>query len=82
LEPNSNVGCKLVNPETKMISEYGYFPTNSTGGIYESAFAEQEDKEDLTEGKYEIQFFDDANTGGNPDSGKTEFIETMYVPCE
>jgi hypothetical protein len=32
-EPNSTVGWKLVNPETQITSEFGYFSTNSTGGF-------------------------------------------------
>jgi hypothetical protein len=37
---------------------------------------------ELVEGKYNIQFFDDADTDSNPDPGKNEFIVSMSVPCE
>jgi len=77
-EPNSNVGWKLVQPETQKASEFGYFSTNSTGGFSEPAYIEDK----LVDGKYDIQFFDDANTDGNPDPGKKEFIVSMQVPCE
>ena len=77
-EPNSNVGWKLVHPETQTTSEFGYFSTNSTGGFSEPAYIEDE----LVDGKYDIQFFDDANTDGTPDPGKKEFIVSMQVPCE
>jgi hypothetical protein len=79
-EPNSNVGWKVVHPETQSISTYGYFSTNSTGGFSESAYIESESG--LVEGKYEIQFFDDADNDSNPDPGKKEFIVSMSVPCE
>ena len=79
-EPNSNVGWKLVHPETQEIPTYGYFSTNSTGGFFESAYIESESG--LVEGKYEIQFFDDADNDGNADPGKKEFIISMSVPCE
>ena len=55
-EPNSNVGWKVVHPETQAIPTYGYFSTNNTGGFSESAYIESESQ--LAEGKYEIQFFD------------------------
>lgn len=79
-EPNSNVGWKLVHPETQEIPTYGYFSTNSTGGFSESVYIESE--LGLVEGKYEIQFFDDADNDGNADQGKREFIVSMSVPCE
>jgi hypothetical protein len=79
-EPNSNVGWKLVHPETQEIPTYGYFSTNSTGGFFESAYIESESG--LVEGKYEIQFFDDADNDGKADQGKKEFIVSMSVPCE
>ena len=79
-EPNSNVGWKVVHPETQVIPTYGYFSTNSTGGFSESAYIESESG--LVEGKYEIQFFDDADNDGNADQGKKEFIVSMSVPCE
>ncbi len=79
-EPNSNVGWKVVHPETQSIPTYGYFSTNSTGGFSESAYIESESG--LVEGKYEIQFFDDADNDSNPDPGKKEFIVSMSVPCE
>ena len=78
-EPNSNVGWKVVHPETQTIPTYGYFSTNSTGGFSESAYIESESG--LVEGKYEIQFFDDADNDGNADQGKREFIVAMTVPC-
>jgi len=78
-EPDSNVGWKLIQPETQTTSEFGYFSTNSTGGFSESVYIEEGK---LAEGKYNIQFFDDANTDGNPDAGKNEFIVSMSVPCE
>ena len=77
-EPNSNVGWKLVHPETQTSSTYGYFATNNTGGFTESEYIEGE----LEEGKYEIQFFDDADNDGKADQGKKEFIVSMSVPCE
>ncbi len=77
-EPDSSVGWKLVHPETQTTSEFGYFSTNSTGGFSESAYIEDE----LIDGKYEIQFFDDADNDNNPDQGKKEFIVSMSVPCE
>ncbi len=79
-EPNSNVGWKVVHPETQAIPTYGYFSTNNTGGFSESAYIESESE--LVEGKYEIQFFDDADNDGNADQGKREFIVSMSVPCE
>ena len=79
-EPNSNVGWKLVHPETQSIPTYGYFSTNSTGGFSESAYIESESG--LVKGQYEIQFFDDSDNDGNADSGKREFIVSMSVPCE
>jgi hypothetical protein len=79
-EPNSNVGWKLVHPETKEIPSYGYFSTNSTGGFFEPVYIESESG--LVEGKYELQFFDDADNDGNADQGKREFIVSMSVPCE
>ena len=79
-EPNSNVGWKLVHPETKEIPSYGYFSTNSTGGFFEPVYIESESG--LVKGKYEIQFFDDADNDGNADQGKREFIVSMSVPCE
>jgi hypothetical protein len=79
-EPNSNVGWKLVHPETKVIPTYGYFSTNSTGGFFEPVYIESESG--LVKGKYEIQFFDDADNDGNADQGKREFIVSMSVPCE
>ena len=79
-EPNSNVGWKLVYPETKEIPSYGYFSTNSTGGFFEPVYIESESG--LVEGKYELQFFDDADNDGNADQGKREFIVSMSVPCE
>ncbi len=79
-EPNSNVGWKLVHPETQEIPTYGYFSTNSTGGFSEPVYIESESG--LIEGKYEIQFFDDADSDGNADQGKSEFIVSMSVPCE
>ena len=77
-EADSSVGWKLVHPETQTTSEFGYFSTNSTGGFSEQVYIEDE----LAEGKYDIQFFDDADTDGKPDSGKREFITSMSVPCE
>ena len=77
-EPNSNVGWKLVHPETQTSPTYGYFSTNNTGGFSESEYIEGE----LEKGKYEIQFFDDANNDGKPDQGKKEFIVSMSTPCE
>jgi hypothetical protein len=56
----------------------GYFPTNSIIGFSEPAFIE----EGLVEGKYDIQFFDDANNDGNSDPGKNEFIVSISVRCE
>jgi hypothetical protein len=44
------------------------FSTNSTGGFSDSAYIESESG--LGEGKYEIQFFDDADNDGNADQGK------------
>jgi hypothetical protein len=79
-EPNSNVGWKVVHPETKVIPTFGYFSTNSTGGFFEPVYIESESG--LVKGKYEIQFFDDADNDGNPDQGKREFIVSMSVPCE
>ncbi len=79
-EPNSNVGWKLVHPETQTTPTYGYFSTNSTGGFSESAYIESESG--LVEGQYEIQFFDDTDNDGNADPGKREFIVSMSVPCE
>jgi hypothetical protein len=79
-EPNSNVGWKVVHPETQEIPTYGYFSTNSTGGFSEPAYIESESG--LVEGKYEIQFFDDADNDGNADQGKREFIVAMTVPCQ
>jgi hypothetical protein len=79
-EPNSNVGWKVVHPETQEIPTYGYFETNSTGGFSEPEYIESESG--LVEGKYEIQFFDDADNDGNADQGKREFIVSMTVPCE
>ena len=38
--------------------------------------------EGLVEGKYDIQFFDDADNDGNPDPGKNEFIVSISVRCE
>jgi hypothetical protein len=78
-EPDSNVGWKLIHPETQTTSEFGYFATNSTGGFSESVYIEEGE---LVEGKYNIQFFDDADTDNNPDPGKNEFIVSMSVPCE
>ncbi|MGI0001397.1 MAG: hypothetical protein ACRD6Q_09215 [Nitrososphaeraceae archaeon] len=78
-EPNSNVGWKVVHPETQEIPTYGYFSTNSTGGFFEPVYIESESG--LVEGKYEIQFFDDADNDGNADQGKREFIVAMTVPC-
>ena len=77
-EPNSNVGWKLVHPETQTSPTFGYFATNNTGGFSESEYIEGE----LEEGKYELQFFDDADNDGNADQGKKEFIVSMSVPCE
>ena len=39
-EPNSNVGWKLVHPETQTSPTYGYFETNNTGGFTESEYIE------------------------------------------
>ncbi|HEX2407279.1 MAG TPA: hypothetical protein VHJ38_08730, partial [Nitrososphaeraceae archaeon] len=50
-EPNSNVGWKVVHPETQAIPTYGYFSTNSTRGFSEPAYIESESG--LIEGKYE-----------------------------
>ncbi|HVP82582.1 MAG TPA: hypothetical protein VMS35_06040 [Nitrososphaeraceae archaeon] len=77
-EPNSNVGWKLVHPETQSIPSFGYFSTNTTGGFSESEYIEGE----LEQGKYELQFFDDANNDGKADQGKKEFIVSMSTPCE
>ena len=77
-EPDSNVGWKLVHPETQATAEFGYFSTNNTGGFSEPVYIEEE----LDEGRYDIKFFDDADTDGNPDSGKREFISSMSIPCE
>jgi hypothetical protein len=77
-EPNSNVGWKLVHPETQSTPSFGYFSTNTTGGFSESEYIEGE----LEQGKYEIQFFDDANNDGKADQGKKEFIVSMSTPCE
>src|SRR5215207_2418544 len=77
-EPNSNVGWKVVHPETQTIPTYGYFATNNTGGFSESEYIEGE----LEEGKYEIHFFDDADNDGKADQGKKEFIVSMSTPCE
>jgi hypothetical protein len=77
-EPNSNVGWKLVQPETQSTPSFGYFSTNTTGGFSESEYIEGE----LEQGKYEIQFFDDANNDGKADQGKKEFIVSMSTPCE
>jgi hypothetical protein len=79
-EPNSNVGWKVVHPETQEIPTYGYFSTNSTGGFSEPAYIESESG--LVEGKYDIQVFDDADNDGNADQGKREFIVAMTVPCQ
>ena len=79
-EPNSNVGWKVVHPETKVIPTFGYFSTNSTGGFFEPVYIESESG--LVKGQYEIQFFDDADNDGNADQGKREFIVSMSVPCE
>ena len=77
-EPNSNVGWKVVHPETQAIPTFGYFSTNNTGGFLESEYIEGE----LEQGKYEIQFFDDADNDGKADQGKKEFIVSMSTPCE
>ena len=77
-EPNSNVGWKLVHPETQSTPSFGYFSTNTTGGFSESEYIEGE----LEQGKYEIQFFDDANNDGKADQSKKEFIVSMSTPCE
>jgi len=77
-EPNSNVGWKLVHPDTQSTPSFGYFSTNTTGGFSESEYIEGE----LEQGKYEIQFFDDANNDGKADQGKKEFIVSMSTPCE
>jgi hypothetical protein len=77
-EPNSNVGWKLVHPETQTSPTFGYFTTNKTGGFTESEYIEGE----LEEGKYELQFFDDADNDGKADQGKKEFIVSMSTPCE
>ena len=37
-EPNSNVGWKLVHPETQSTPSFGYFSTNTTGGFSESEY--------------------------------------------
>lgn len=79
-EPNSNVGWKVVHPETKVIPTFGYFSTNSTGGFFEPVYIESESG--LVKGQYEIQFFDDADNDGNADQGKREFIVSMSVPCK
>ena len=79
-EPNSNVGWKVVHPETQTIPTYGYFSTNSSGGFFEPVYIESESG--LVKGKYEIQFFDDADNDGNADQGKRELIVYMSVPCE
>src|ERR671910_3342731 len=46
-EPDSNVGWKLIHPETQTTPTYGYFETNNTGGFTESEYIEGE----LEEGK-------------------------------
>jgi hypothetical protein len=70
----------VVHPETQEIPTYGYFSTNSTRGFSGPAYIESESG--LIEGKYEIQFFDDADNDGNADQGKREFIVAMTVPCQ
>ena len=61
------------------VEKIGYFSTNSTGGFSEPVYIEEGE---LVEGKYNIQFFDDADNDSNPDPGKREFIVSMSVPCE
>jgi hypothetical protein len=74
-KPNSTVAYKFVGSDSK-IPLYGYFETNSTGGINDVTFAD-----DLKEDKYKLYFADDANSDGIFDIGAKRIYANVSIPC-
>ena len=75
-KPNSTVAYKFVGSDSK-IPLYGYFETNSTGGINDVTFAD-----DLKEDKYKLYFADDANSDGAFDIGAKQIYANVSIPCQ
>ncbi len=75
-KPNSTVAYKFVGSDSK-IPLYGYFETNSTGGINDVTFAD-----DLKEDKYKLYFADDANSDGTFDIGAKKIYANVSIPCQ
>jgi hypothetical protein len=75
-KPNSTVAYKFVGSDSK-IPLYGYFETNSTGGIKDVTFAD-----DLRPDKYKLYFADDANSDGVFDIGAKRIYANVSIPCQ
>ena len=75
-EPNSNVGWKVVHPETQEIPTYGYFSTNSTGGFEEDA-----ELESIIEGEHTMFIYDDIEHDYVADQNGNAAKITIQVPC-
>ena len=75
-KPNSTVAYKFVGSDS-MITLYGYFETNSTGGFNDVTFAD-----DLKEDKYKLYFADDANSDGAFDIGAKKIYANVSIPCQ
>ena len=73
---NSTVAYKFVGSDSK-IPLYGYFETNSSGGINDVTFAD-----DLREDKYKLYFADDANSDGTFDIGAKKVYANVSIPCQ
>ena len=75
-KPNSTVAYKFVGSDSK-IPLYGYFETNSTGGLNDVTFAD-----DLRPDKYKLYFADDANSDGTFDIGAKRIYANVSIPCQ
>lgn len=75
-KPNSTVAYKFVGSDS-MITLYGYFETNSSGGFNDVTFAD-----DLKEDKYKLYFADDANSDGTFDIGAKKIYANVSIPCQ
>ena len=60
-----------------LVTLYGYFETNSSGGFNDVTFAD-----DLKEDKYKLYFADDANSDGAFDIGAKKIYANVSIPCQ
>ena len=78
--PQAEVTLKLIFPFPHALLSGIAVICGAQAAEFEPVYIESESG--LVEGKYELQFFDDADNDGNADQGKREFIVSMSVPCE